>query len=70
MKEIAILHDHVTAFLHWQSEIFFCPPKNIQRTNILRLSNTKSPSKGKRYLLTSDNVDDVTNVHHVTIVAM
>ena len=28
-------------------------------TNILRLSNSKAPSKGKRYLLTSNNVNDV-----------
>ena len=34
--------------------------KDIQRTNILRLSNSKVPSKGKRYLLTSNNVNDVT----------
>ena len=34
--------------------------KDIQRTNILHLSNSKTPSKGKRYLLTSYNVDDVT----------
>ena len=33
---------------------------NIQRTTILRLSNSKAPSKGKRYLLMSYNVDDVT----------
>ena len=29
-------------------------------TNILRLSNSKAPSKGKRYILTSYNVNDVT----------
>ena len=29
-------------------------------TNILRLSSSKAPSKGKRYLLTSYNVGDVT----------
>ena len=38
----------------------FFPKKDIQRTNILRISNSKAPSKGKRYLLTSYNVDDVT----------
>ena len=38
----------------------FFSKKDIQRTNILRLSNSKAPSKGKRYLLTSYNVDDVT----------
>ena len=38
----------------------FFPKKDIQRTNILRLSNSKAPSKGKRYLLTSYNVNDVT----------
>ena len=39
---------------------FFIPKKDIQRTNKLRLSNSKAPSKGKRYLLTSYNVNDVT----------
>ena len=39
---------------------YFFPKKDIQRTNILRLSNSKAPSKGKRYLLTSYNVDDLT----------
>ena len=34
--------------------------KDIQRTNVLRLSNSKVPSKGKRYLLTSYNINDVT----------
>ena len=38
----------------------FFPKYNIQRTNILRLSNSKTPSKGKRYLLTSYNVNYVT----------
>ena len=38
----------------------FSPKINIQRTNKLRLSNSKAPSKGKRYLLTSFNVGDVT----------
>ena len=38
----------------------FIPKKDIQRTNTLRLSNSKAPSKGKRYLLTSYNVNDVT----------
>ena len=50
----------MTAFLYGQSEIFFSPIKDIQWTNILRLSNSKAPSKCKRYLLTSYNVDDVT----------
>ena len=36
------------------------PKKDNLRTNTLRLSNLKAPSKGKRYLLTSYNVDDVT----------
>ena len=36
----------------------FFPKKDIQRTNILHLSNSKAPSKG--YLLTSYNVNDVT----------
>ena len=38
----------------------FFPKNDIQRTNILRLSNSKTPSKGKRYLLTSYNVNYVT----------
>ena len=38
----------------------FIPKKDNQRTNILGLSNSKSPSKGKHYLLTPDNVNDVT----------
>ena len=38
----------------------FIPKKDIQRTNKLRLSNSKAPSKGKRYLLTSYNVNDAT----------
>ena len=37
----------------------FFQKKDIQMTNILRLSNTKAPRKSKRYLLTSYNVDDV-----------
>ena len=36
------------------------PKKDIQRANILHLSNSNAPSKGKRYLLTSYNVNDVT----------
>ena len=39
---------------------YFMPKKDDLRTNTLRLSNLKAPSKGKRYLLTSYNVDDVT----------
>ena len=42
----------MTAFLH--------PKIDIQRTNILRPSNSKTPSKGKRYLLASYNINDVT----------
>ena len=38
----------------------FFPKNDIQRTNILRLSNSKTPSKGKRYVLTSYNVNYVT----------
>ena len=33
------------------------PKKDIQRTNILRLSNSKAPSNGKLNLLMSYNVD-------------
>ena len=50
----------MTAFLHGQSKIFILPKKDIQRTNILYLCNSKALSKGKRYVLTSNNVDDVT----------
>ena len=39
---------------------YFIPKKNIQRTIKLRLGSSKAPSKGKRYLLTSYNVNDVT----------
>ena len=60
MEEISILHDHVTVFIQGQSKIFFFPKKDIQRTNILRPSNSKVPSNGNRYLLTLYNVDDVT----------
>ena len=34
--------------------------KDIQRTNVLCLGTSKVGSKGKRYLLTSYNVNDVT----------
>ena len=50
----------MTAFLQRQSKIFlFYPKKDIQRAHILRLSNSKAPSKGRPHLLTSYNVDDV-----------
>ena len=38
----------------------FFPRKGIQRTNILRISKSKAPSKGKRHLLTSYYVNDAT----------
>ena len=38
----------------------FIPKKDTFRTNILRLGNPKAPRKVKRYLLTSYNVNDVT----------
>ena len=38
----------------------FYPKNDIQRTNILRPSISKTPSKGKHYLLISYNVIDVT----------
>ena len=38
----------------------FIPKKDIQRTNLLRLSDSKVSNKGKRYLLTSYNINDVT----------
>ena len=43
-----------------QYSLFFFSKKNIQRTNILRLSNSKAPSNGKHYLLKSYNINDVT----------
>ena len=39
---------------------YFFSKKETQRIDILCLSNPKPPSKGKRYLLTSYNVDDLT----------
>ena len=53
----------------------FFPKTCIQRTNLLRLSNSKSPSKGKRFLLTSYNVNDVIkrardNNGNVTLMAL
>ena len=50
----------MTAFLHGQCKIIFFSKKVKQSTNILGLSNSKSQSNGYRYLLTSYNVDDVT----------
>ena len=38
----------------------FIPKKDTKRTNILCLGNPKAPSKAKRCLLTSYNVNDVT----------
>ena len=38
----------------------FFQKNDVQMTNVLRLSNSKAPSKGKHYLLTSYNVNDVT----------
>ena len=38
----------------------FIPKKDTLRTNIFRLGNPKAPSKVKRRLLTSYNVNDVT----------
>ena len=47
---------------------FFFSKKDIQRTNILRLSNSKAPSMGKPYLLMSYKVNDVTeHAPHVGI---
>ena len=39
---------------------FFLQKQNILRTNILGLSNSKAPSKGKHYVLTSYTVNDFT----------
>ena len=49
----------MTDFLHGQSKIFFIPKKDIQRTKKLRLSNSKAPTKDKRYLLTSYKDNEV-----------
>ena len=50
----------MTAFLHGQSKIVFhSEKKDIQRTNILRLSKSKVASKDTRYLLTPYNVNNV-----------
>ena len=38
----------------------FFPEKGIQRTNILRLSNSKAQSKVKHHLLRSYKVNDIT----------
>ena len=38
----------------------FIPKKDTLRTNILHLGNQKAPDKVKRYLLTSYNVNDIT----------
>ena len=38
----------------------FFKKKDIQRSNILHPIKSKAPSKGNCYLLTSYNVDDVT----------
>ena len=38
----------------------FIPKQDTLRTNILRLGNQKAPGKVKHYLLTSYNVNDVT----------
>ena len=43
-----------------QVKYYFFPKIDIQRTNILRLGNSKTPSKCKRYLMTSYNVNYVT----------
>ena len=40
-------------------KIIFLSKKDKQMSNISRLSNSKAPSKGKCYLLTSNNVNDV-----------
>ena len=50
----------MTAFLHGQSKLLLYFEKGYKRTNKLRLSNSKAPSKDKRYLPTSYNVNDVT----------
>ena len=51
----------MTAFLHGQRKCYFIPKKDFQRTIKLRLSSSKALSKGNRYLLTSYNVNNVTD---------
>ena len=54
---------------------FFQKKNDIQRSNILRPSNSETPSKCRHYLLTSYNVNDVTeraprdNNDNVTLMA-
>ena len=43
-----------------EQNIIFLQKKGIQRTNMLRLSNPKAPSKVKHHLLPSYTVNDVT----------
>ena len=52
----------MTAFLHGQIKIFIFSEKRfgIKITNILRMSNSKTISKVKRHLLTSQKGNDVT----------
>ena len=51
----------MTAFLHGQSKKYsFFPKKGIQRSNILRLNNSKASSNVKRHLPTSYKVNDFT----------
>ena len=41
-------------------KFYFIPKKDVQRTNKLCQSNSKSLNKGKGYILTSYNVNGVT----------
>ena len=50
----------MTAFLHGQSKIFFNSKRGYPKDHKLLLSNSKVPSKDKHKLLTSYNVNDVT----------
>ena len=43
-----------------RAKYLFYPEKDTLRANILRLGNQNAPGKVKRYLLTSYNVNDVT----------
>ena len=62
--EVSPTHAHIrpymtTRLLSYKARVFFLT-KDIQRTNILRLRNSKAQSKVKRHLLTSYKVNDVT----------
>ena len=50
----------MTAFLHEQSKISFHTQKGYSNDQFMAPKNSKVSNKGKRYLLTSYNINDVT----------